>query len=70
MGIPNCHVNECGCHILATRIGREIKKPMAALPTFRAFDLQGYLNQGWRKYVTRFENLLLAMNIANAIRNK
>ena len=55
---------------MAARIWKEIKKAMAALPTFPAFDLQGDLSQGWRKYVSRFENLLLAMNITNAIRKK
>ena len=35
------------------------------------FDLQGGdLSQGWRKYVSRFENLMLAMNITNATRKK
>ena len=33
---------------------------MAALPTFPAFDLQaGDLSREWRKYVSRFENMLL-----------
>ena len=50
--------------------GKKFKKAMAALPTFPAFDLQGDLSQGWRKYMSRFENLLLAMNITNAIRKK
>ena len=63
-------VNESGCHILATRIWKEIKKGHGCIPTFPAFDLQGDLSQGWRKYVSRFENLLLAMNITNAIRKK
>ena len=44
---------------------------MAALPTFPAFDLQaGDLNREWRKYVSRFENMLLAMNITSAVRKK
>ena len=42
-GISDCHVNESGCHILATRIWKEIKAAMDALPTFPAFDLQGDL---------------------------
>jgi hypothetical protein len=42
---------------------------MAALPTFPAFDLQaGDLSREWRKYVLRFENILLAMNITSAVR--
>ena len=50
-------------YILATR--------MAALPTFPAFDLQaGDLSREWTKYVSRFENMLLAMNITNTTRKK
>ncbi|CAB4025728.1 Transposon Ty3-G Gag-Pol poly, partial [Paramuricea clavata] len=44
---------------------------MAALPTFPAFDLQaGDLSREWRKYVSRFENMLLSMNITSAVRKK
>ena len=44
---------------------------MASLPTFPAFDLQGGdLSKGWRRYVVRFENLLMAMNITDAKRKK
>ena len=44
---------------------------MAALPTFPAFDLQaGDLSREWTKYVSRFEYMLLAMNITNATRKK
>ena len=40
---------------------------MAALPNFPSFDLeQGDLSKAWGKYVSRLENLLLAMNITNA----
>ena len=44
---------------------------MAALPTFPAGDLQaGDLSRDWTKYVSRFQNMLLATNITNATRKK
>ena len=44
---------------------------MASLPIFPAFDLQeGDLSKAWRRYVLRFENLLMAMNINDAKRKK
>ena len=44
---------------------------MAARPNFPSFDLeQGDLSKAWGKYVSRLENLLLAMNITSASRKK
>ena len=52
------------------RIWKEIiKTVMAALPTFPAFDLQGDVSQGWRKYVSRLENLFVGHEM-DAIRTK
>ncbi|XP_046841925.1 uncharacterized protein LOC124436042 [Xenia sp. Carnegie-2017] len=44
---------------------------MTALPTFPTFNLEEPdLRKAWGKYVSRLENLLLAMNITNAARKK
>ncbi|XP_046862941.1 uncharacterized protein LOC124456568 [Xenia sp. Carnegie-2017] len=44
---------------------------MTALPSFPTFNLEEPdLRKAWGKYVSRLENLLLAMNITNAARKK
>ncbi|XP_046858745.1 uncharacterized protein LOC124452206 [Xenia sp. Carnegie-2017] len=44
---------------------------MTALPSFPTFNLEEPdLRKSWGKYVSRLENLLLAMNITNAARKK
>ena len=50
---------------------RNLKRPWLHYRRFQLSTyMQGELSQGWRKYMSRFENLLLAMNITNAIRKK
>ena len=51
--------------------GKKLKRPWLHYRRFQLSTyMQGELSQGWRKYMSRFENLLLAMNITNAIRKK
>ena len=51
--------------------GKELKRPWLHYRRFQLSTyMQGELSQGWRKYMSRFENPMLAMNITNAIRKK